>query len=180
MSNLMYAQMGLNAVSAFTSYSVSKTQQKMEQATQVFSNTMQSLSAAQAKNTVTQNEIQVQDASTRQSLAISRQALIDQGAARVAAGAAGVEGGSVDATMQSLRRSAAVANKARLDQLALNTLASNQERTNIELNRIYGKDTSVIPKPSAFSALLGLGAQTIDTYDAYQTEGDQIASRLNS
>lgn len=177
--SLMYAQMGLSAISTFGSYKVASIQADMQQRMQQYQNTMSALSAAQSRNTITSNEVSVRDASVRVAEQIQQQALTQEGSAAVAAGAAGVAGSSTAAVMRDLKGSAARANKSRTDQLQAQYRAFGQERRNVNLAQVYNKDVSVIPKPSSASMLLGLSTGLLDIWDSHQTPGDTIAARLS-
>ena len=134
--NQMYLQMGMAALDGFGSFMQAKMAADMAEATRKYQNAMSALSAAQAQNTVTGNEINVRDASIREAEAIQIAALEQEGAAKVAAGAAGVGGGSTSAVMRDLKRSAASANYARTSNLKSQYRAFGQERKNIELAKI--------------------------------------------
>lgn len=178
MGSLMYAQMGLSAISGVTDFAVAREQAKMDAVIQSYNNTISAISAAQSQNTVTRNEIQAVDASIRQGLDIQKSLLRAEGAARVATGAAGVKGGSVDSVMRGLRSSASQAQFARTEQTRLQMEAFGQERRNIGIAKALNKDVSVLPKPSATTALLGLGTNMLKIWDTHQTPGDTVAARL--
>ncbi len=179
MSNLMYAQMGLSALDSLTSYASASIQSRTARAVQDYQNTMSSLSAAQSLNTVNLNEIQQRDASVRASEQLQVAAMEQEGSNAVAAAAAGVAGNSVDSVARHLRGSAARANHARLTQLKSMYQASGQERKNILVAKAYNKDVSVIPRPSAASAILGVGASMLDIWDSNQTPNESISGRLS-
>lgn len=178
MGSLMYAQMGISAISSLSNFAVARQQAKMDEAIQAYNNTISALSAAQSRNTVTHNELQARDASVRQGLEIQQSLLRAEGSARVAAGAAGVTGGSVRSVMQGLRSSAAQAQYARTEQTRKQMQAFGQERRNIGIAQALHKDVSVIPKADATSALLGLGTNMLQLWDQHQPAGDGIAARL--
>lgn len=176
--NLMYAQMGLSAINSVSGFFVGREQYKMERAMQAYNNTMSALSAAQANNVTTLNEIQANDAATRQEQEIQRELMIAEGQAKVAAGAAGVTGGSVEGVMRGLRSSAARAKYATDVQLEQQLNAFNQERRNTAISKAMNKDISVIPKPSATSALLGVGKNMLAIWDSHQPEGERIGDQF--
>lgn len=178
MANLMYGQMGLSAIQSVTDFAISKETAKLDRAVQAYTNTMSALSAANANNTTTLNEVQSLDASLRQGLDIQRAQITATGAAKAAAGAAGVAGGSVDSVMRGLRSSAARAQYARTTQTKMQMRAFGQERRNTAVNQAMNKDITVIPKPSATSAALGLGMNMLEIWDNHQTPSDTIAERL--
>ena len=179
MSGLMFAQMGLSAIQGWGQYRIASIQAEMQQNLQDYQNTMSALSAAQSHNILTGNEVSVRDAGVRAAEALQQRALKQEGSAQVAAGAAGVTGSTTEVVMRDLRSSAARANKSRTDQLQAQYRAFGQERRNVNLAQIYNKDVSVIPKPSAASALLGIGTSLLNIWDSHQTPGRTIAARLS-
>jgi len=175
-----------NSMRADTAINASKneildTEQRMQKAAQAHRNTMNKLSGSIRQNAVTRAEIQTQDKGARLAQAIQTQSMQDQGAAAVSAAAAGVSGGSVRATMLGLRRSALNAHDARQRNSDSAIMALEEDRKNINLATLMGEDISVLPErvadilpaPSAASALLGLTAGLIDTYDANQPKGSR-------
>ena len=174
----MKLKMGMQAFGAFTDYSIQRTQYKMQVASQEHKNVMNQLSSGIQQNAVTIAEIQTQDKAVRLSEAIQTQSMKDKGSAAVSAAAAGVQGGSVRATMLGLRRSALKAQDARIRNRDAALQAQAEGRKNIEMSAIMGRDISVLPAPSAASALLGLGASLVDTWDANQPEGSRSADNI--
>jgi hypothetical protein len=166
---------GGQAIGAASNFMIASSQAKMQEAAQAFGNSMRMLSAAQQTNSVTLAEAQIQDKSARLSAALQTTALKEQGAATVSAAAAGIKGNSVQQAMIGLRRSAIGAQNARLRNTDAALLAQGEARKNIKLAAILGQDVSIIPQPSVASALLGLGAQLIDTYDENQPKGSKSA-----
>lgn len=177
MAKLSAAQMrmGVQAFGGITDFMIGGIQADMNEAAQAHANAMRELASASARNQVTQAEVQIRDKSQRLSVALQQQEIRDRGAAEVSAAAAGVEGGSVEQAMLGLRRSAMQAQHARMRNRDANLLAQDTQRNNIQLATVLGEDISVIPRPSAASAMLGLGAQLIQTYDENQPEGSRFA-----
>ena len=173
MANPVTMKMGVQAVGAFTDFALQGIQADMAAAAQAYGNSMRRLSAAQQLNSVSLAEAQLRDKSARLSASLQQQSLKDRGAASVSAAAAGVAGGSVRQALLGLRRSAIGAQDARMRNLNSNLLAQDKQRKNIQLAAILGQDNTVIARPSAASAMLGLGATLIDTYDANQPEGSR-------
>jgi hypothetical protein len=174
----VYGKMGIQAIGAISDFGLQKTQHKMQVAAQAHRDVMNQLSSGIQQNAVTVAEIQTQDKAVRLSEAIQTQSMKDKGSAAVSAAAAGVQGGSVNATMLGLRRSALRAQDARIRNRDSALQAQAEDRKNIELSAIMGKDISIIPAPSAASALLGLGASIFDTWDANQPQGSQSADAM--
>jgi hypothetical protein len=163
------------AVSGLSNYMLGRTQAKMKEAAQAHSNAMRRINTAQQQNTVTLQEAAIQDESTRMGTALQGQAIRDRGAAEVSAAAAGVAGGSVDQAILGLRRSAIQAQDARMQNMTAQLYATEQQRKNIRIAGVLGQDVSVIPRPSASAALLGLGTQLLGQWDDNQPKGSKIA-----
>lgn len=170
-----YMRMGVQAFGGVTDFMIRGIQASMNEAAQAHSNAMRELASASATNQVTLAESQIRDKSMRLSAALQKQSIKDRGSAEVSAAAAGVKGGSVEQMMLGLRRSAMQAQHARMRNRDAQLLAQDTQRNNIKLAAVLGEDISVIPQPSAASAMLGLGAQLIQTYDENQPEGSRFA-----
>ena len=176
--SLMYAQMGLAAVNAWSSYEQAKSQAKMAKMQRDYQNTIQAITAAQSLNSVSRNEIEVRDAGVRSAVAIEEQALKDRASAEVSAAAAGVKGDNVNSAMRALRRSSLRSREALRKRIKGQAAQSVAQRSNILVSKAVGKDTSVVMQPSATSALLGLGVKALSIYDEHQPPGSTIADRL--
>ena len=177
--SITFAQMGLSIAQGVGNFASASIEARMRRSTQAFRNTMAALSAAQSQNAITVNEIGVLDGADQLREQQQIAAVQQEGAAAVASAAAGVSGTTTELVVKDLKASAARANKARLDNVENQFLSFGQERKNIELSRIYNRDISVIPKPSAASAALGIGTNLLGVYDSNQTPGNTIASRLS-
>lgn len=178
MSSLMYAQMGMKVVGGLSAYGEQKHKSRMEEIMRGYQQTMTDISAAQQLNTMTANEVSARDAAMRASVALNVQSMQDRANAEVSAAAAGVSGGSVRSTMRGLMRSRLMAQQAMHNKVQAQKRSFAQDRRNFALNRAMNKDISVIPKPSAASALLGLGASMIDIYDSHQPEGQKVSDTI--
>lgn len=176
--SLMYAQMGLTAVNTIGAGIRAGIQADMERDMQRYQNTMAALSAAQSKNAINSNQIQVRDASLRVAETIQQEAMAQEGSAAVAAGAAGVRGSSTAAVMRDLQAGELKAQKSRMDQLQAQYRSFGQDRRNVDLAVTYNKDVSIIPRPSTASMMLGLSAGMLDIYNSHQTPGDRLEARL--
>lgn len=166
-------QLGSAAFSAHSNLTVANIQADMQESARAFSNQMRSISAAQQINAVTQEQVNLGDASKRLAVTLQQSSLRDRGAAEVSAAAAGVTGGSVDQALLGLRRSAVQAQHARKRNLDSGVLASAKQKSNINLARVMGEDISIIQRPSTASAMLGLGASVIDIMDSNNPEGNK-------
>lgn len=178
MSNLMYAQMGLNAVSTGFDFLSSREKAKMQKIQQDYQNTMSALSAAQSLNSVTENEIGLRDAAIRAESTLQLQTMRDKADGEVAAAAAGVRGGSVKSVMRGMMRDSLQAKFALKQNHKNERRSALSQRRNILISKAFNKDISVIPRPSAASALLGLTKSTLDIWDSHQPEGQKISDKL--
>lgn len=163
------------AVSGISTFMLGNTQAKMQEAAQAHSNAMRRVSSAQQQNTVTLEEAQIQDKSVRLGAALQEQSMKDRGAAEVSAAAAGVSGGSVNQALVGLKRSAIKAQSARMENMTSQLYATEQQRKNIRVAGVLGQDVSIIQRPSAASAMLGLGVDVLGQWDDNQPKGSKIA-----
>jgi hypothetical protein len=176
--SINYAQMGLNVAKGTLSYMSAKADAKMAAMTQKYNNAMQAISTAASLNAQTSNEIGVRDAGVQAGMNIKLQSLQDRASATVSAAAAGVHGASVDSAMRGMMRSKLQASAALKENLAAQGRGDLNNRRNILMGAAYSKDVSVIGRPSAASALLGIGLDMFKTYDANQPKGQQAADTL--
>jgi hypothetical protein len=171
--SLMYAQMGMKVVGAFSSFSASSHDAKMAKISRDYQQKMAAISAAMQLNVQTQNEIETKDAMVRASVALELTAMQDKAEAEVSAAAAGNAGGSVVGTMRNLMRSRLQARQALRIQKQQQARANTQTRRNIAFGKVMGTDISPLGKPSPASALLGLGANLIDVWESNQPENNK-------
>jgi len=178
-SPLLAAKLGTDVVGAAGNFILADTQVKMQKDAQKHREAMLGISSALQLNSVTKQEIDVRDSSIRLQQQISIASMQDKGQAEVNAAAAGVAGSSVDQVMRGLERSALNANYARMKSLKSNMQAAGDQRKNITLNRIAGRDTRVFQSPNVGMALLGLGTSLVSTYNNNQPEGDGLGNSLS-
>ena len=176
----MGGKMLTQAVSGIANHLVAQEQFKMQEQMRKHREAMNAIARAQQLNSLTTQEIQVRDAGVRASVALQLQSEQDKATAEVHAAASGVAGNSVDATMRSLEQSALNANAARKATLASKMQAIGQERKNTKLDAIYGRDIGLRLQPSASTALMGIGATLLNTYNENQPKGQTSADRLNA
>lgn len=174
MSALMFSQMGLSAVQAIGGYAQAQSQASLQRAIQSYRNTMLKLSAARSKNALTVNEARIKDQAAEQDILIQRQSIVDIGRAEVDAAAAGVGGNSVKNVARELRASAGRASFSAQRQKEQQLSNIREQKTTVAIQAITGQDIQVIPKPSAASALLGLGTNLLGIYDSHQPVGSRL------
>ena len=179
MSKLMLAQMGLAAVSSFTSYRAERSRAKMENMYREYSNVMQGLARARASNMSTLNKVRIRDAGIAEEEAIQLQSLVLQGQANARAGAAGTSGNSTALVMRDILASAARAQYNRSERVKTSWLSENYRRLEGDIQSIQSRNTRVIPKPSPFSAMLGLGTNLLNIWDSHQPPGEKMADKLS-
>lgn len=173
-------KMVTQVASAWGNYQTSKIQYDMEQFAKKHRDSMNAIARAQQENSLTLQEVNVRDAGMRAAQALALQSNAETADAEVSAAAAGVAGGSVQATMRGLERSALKANANRKATIQSKLKAIGQERKNLKLDAIFGRDIGTSLRPSASMALLGLGTQLIQTYDENQPEGYKTTDVLSS
>lgn len=175
---MMIGKMANQVVGAYADYSTSKIQHEMNVAAREHKKVMTAISNAQQQNSLTHAEVQTRDAGIRAAQSLQLTALKTKSDAEVSAAAAGVSGNSVEGTLQNMKRSALNANAARKATLKSKFEAIGQERKNVKMAAIYSRDIRAIIPPSPTSALLGLSASLLQTWDENQPEGLKSADRL--
>jgi hypothetical protein len=178
MSNLMYAEMGLNFLAGMAEYKVAKEQSKLERSVQRFRNTMAALSAANSKNAIASNAINTMDEAVFSRLSIQTQAMKERAAFDVEAAATGVIGRSIDVGRSALDANAARSRTALNRQMSHTMQQYKQQNQEVELQRIYGQDISPISRPSAGKMLFGFAQSAIDTWDAHNPEPRRTSAFL--
>lgn len=176
---LTYAKMGMSVVSTLSDMNTQSTEYKLRRQAQDYQNHMQAFTGALSLNAQTENEINVRDAAARAATSIQLQSMQDRAGATASAAASGVTGSSVASAQRGLMRSKLQASEALKKRLAMQRRANTSARRNVHLGMALNKDVSVIPRPSAVSSLLGLGASLIDIYDENQPDGSRTTDALS-
>lgn len=178
MANLMYMEMGSTLISKAASFGVSLQESKLARSMQRYKQMMADLSATLAQNAITANEIAVGDQAVNARLDIQAQSMEDQANYAVEAAAAGLIGQSINLG-STVRQADAGRARLTLERSYEGQLrAFGQQRTQTELDRIYGKDISVISNPSIGGALFDTGKDLADVWDAHNPVDRRISSRL--
>lgn len=178
MSNLMYADMGLNAAANLTQFFVGKEQSKLAGAIQKYQNTMSALSTGQSLNNITRNAAGARDAAVFADVSIQSQALEEQAAFKVEAAAAGVVGNSVAVGLRARKADAARAKTSLDRQYKAEKLNIEDQRKQVKMSQIYNKDISTISKPSIGATLLSTGTQLLETWEIHNPEDRRSSSLL--
>jgi hypothetical protein len=164
---LMGAQLASGIADGVSSYFASKAQAKFMEQTQAFNNRIVNLSNANNQDALTEQSIQVRDASARDAVTIQMQRMEAHASAEVAAATAGVAGNSVNLTMMDISRNAARAEHLRRETLKSHYISNDQQRRNSQFGAFTSQDRSYIPKPSVASAALGIAGTSFQTVKQY-------------
>lgn len=150
----------LQGLSALGKYNADKANYKAQKAWQAYTNGMVDLSAGEAQNSVTSNEILATNAFVNQAFQLKKDTLITSAKTEASAAAAGVKGRSVDLAVRSVLRNAANAEAQRQEELRVSLLGFDQQRMNVAMQAAMQKDYSYIPKPKAASYFLSAATNT--------------------
>lgn len=168
-NSLMLADMGLGAAKGLSGMLISANERKVQRIQDEYNNMMAAFSAAQSNNQITRNAASLHDQVVLSEAADQQATMQATEEARVAAAAAGVSGNSVATTLGAFVRSKAQRALARTrEERAINTGLQDQRRQ-IATSLVYGKANTVMPSTVA-TDLLGLSANLLDTYKAYQPD----------
>lgn len=179
MANLMYAEMGLNVFAKVGGFMVSREQAKLAAAQRRYEETMAALSAASNKNAITSNEIAAQDQSVFARLSIQSANMQEEADYDVEAAAAGVIGRSIRAGKVQLQADKARAETSLDRQYGAMRREFGQQRTQVDAQRIYGRDVSPLPKANFGEMLFGLATSTVDIWDAHNPKDRQSTEIWN-
>lgn len=170
-------QAGIGAGSALAGYFLAKEQTKLQRESQRHRNAVLGLNANLQRNALELKEIEARQANRRVDQQIQLQSMQEKAAGEVSAAASGVTGGSVDAVMRGLERSAMTAQAARLQNVSSMFRGLGQERRNINVGQILGEDRTVIPGPGIANLLLSMG---VGAAKGYGQNTEFKSSTLNS
>lgn len=166
-NSFMLAEMGLTGLNGIANMMISSTERDIQKIMNKYNDTMSALSAAQANNQVTRNEIsvgqQVRFAEAGDQVAVMQATE----SAKVAAAVAGVSGNSVAVTLNSFARGKAQKEMSRNLEEKQVRGGLNDQRRSIAVQQAYGKSISIMPSTTATS-LLGIGASLLDVYKQHQ------------
>jgi len=147
---------------AYFQHKASTTKHKADLASQKFANEQALLDASHQQGIITMNSIFAEEAQITESLAIQKQESILLANAEVSAAAAGVAGASVENQKVRIRRSAAQQQVARRLRGVQETVAAVEQKFQVRMDAIAGKDRTVHTKPNAANALLGVAQQGLE------------------
>lgn len=164
---LMGAQLASGLAGSLSSYFADRQQAKFMEQSQAFNNRIVNLSNANNQDAITEQSIQLRDASARDALTIQMNRMEAEASAEVAAATAGVEGNSVALTMMDISRNAARAEHLRRETLKSHYIQVDQQRRNSQFGAFSQIDRSYIPQPSAASAALGFAGGAFNTVKQY-------------
>ncbi len=175
----MLASMGTSVIGEMTDHSIRKTQYSMEVDARSYREEMAAISKSMQYNNLTVAEAQLSDNARRATFALQQDKMADAASATVSAAAAGVAGGSVQATMRGLERSALNANAARTKNYQSALRSADNDRKNISMQAIFNEDVNPIAIPSASDALLGMTKSVVEIWDDNQPEGHKTSDTFN-
>lgn len=166
-NSYMLGELGLTGFNGIANIMIANADRSIQKIMDKYNNTMAALSAAQANNQVTRNEVSVGQQALLAEAGDQQATMQATESAKVAAAAAGVSGNSVAVTLNSFARGKAQ-KEAAVDlerKQIYNGL--NDQRRSIAIQKAYGKSISIMPSTNATS-LLGLGASLLDVYKQHQ------------
>lgn len=167
MVNPLYADIGLQVAGAVGGYLTGKEDAKLAASVQRFQNKMRAISGALSLNAITENEAQTRDQNTFANVSVQVASMQEQADFAVEAAAAGIKGNSVIVGQQALVADAARAQTSRRRAYKQQLHLFDQQKKDIRLQMIYGKDVSPIKQPSIGASLMGLATGVYDSYQEH-------------
>lgn len=177
MSAAAIGQALVGAGTALTNHLLAREQTKLQREFQRHKNAVLGLNANLQRDALELKEIDARQADRDLSEQIQMQSMAQKAQAEVSAAAAGVTGGSVEAVMTGLERSAMRAQAARMENTSSLFRQLGQQRRDINVGQILGEDRTVIPGPSVGSLLLSMGTSALQGYGSQKEFGSKL---LNS
>lgn len=178
MANLMYAEIAGSIFQGLGNFAVSREEAKLAESRRKYNRTMAALSASVNRNAITSNEIDTRDQTVFARLSIQTAAMQEQADHAVEAAAAGVGGASVRAGATQLTADAA-RSRTSLERQNLQVRRQfGQQRQQLNLQQIYGRDISPIPRPSFGAALFGMATNAVDIWNEHQPKHRRLGTRL--
>jgi hypothetical protein len=177
MSAAAIGQALVGAGTALTNHLLAREQTKLQREFQRHKNAVLGLNANLQRDALELKEIDARQADRDLSEQIQMQGMAQKAQAEVSAAAAGVTGGSVQAVMTGLERSAMRAQAARMENTSSLFRQLGQQRRDINVGQILGEDRTVIPGPSVGSLLLSMGTAAFKGYGSQKEFGSKL---LNS
>lgn len=154
---------GLNLLSASSQYAGDKAQYKAQKAWQQYTNKMVDLSATVSQNAITANQLLAGDAFVNQAFQLRADTIFTRAKVEASAAAAGVKGKSVNRSIRQVLSNSASREAERQESFRTTMLGFDQQRMQVELNKVMQKDYSYIPKPKAASYFLGAAMNTFNS-----------------
>lgn len=176
--SLLYASLGLQVAQGVTNYMTDKAAYDIERIQQKYRRKVAAVQTALDLNAQGENAAALQRSLAAAAISVQRASLRDEGSAIANAAAAGVRGASVDLGLIDLKRSGYEAAFAVEERMKSERNAASVERRNIRIGGVLGQERGSRGGPSAASALLGLGARMLDTYNNNLPESQRLGARL--
>lgn len=179
MANLMYAEMFSNVIGGISQYMVSREQAKLAASQRKYNRTMAALSASVSRNVVTENEASLRDQSVFARLSIQAAGMQERAAFDVEAAAAGITGNTI-----AVGRRQRTADEARaLTSMERQNLQSRrqlgQQRSQIRMDEIRGRDVSPLPRANLGAAMFGIAGGLLDTWNAHNPVDRRTTTMLS-
>lgn len=176
MSAAAIGQALVGAGTALTNHLLAREQTKLQKEFQRHKNAVLGLNANLQRDALELREIDARQADRDLSEQIQMQSMAQKAQAEVSAAASGVTGGSVEAVMTGLERSAMRAQAARMENTSSLFRQLGQQRRDINVGQILGEDRTVIPGPSVGSLLLSMGTSALQGYGSQKEFGSKLLS----
>lgn len=176
MSAAAIGQALVGAGTALTNHLLAREQTKLQREFQRHKNAVLGLNANLQRDALELKEIDARQADRDLSEQIQMQSMAQKAQAEVSAAASGVTGGSVEAVMTGLERSAMRAQAARMENTSSLFRQLGQQRRDINVGQILGEDRTVIPGPSVGSLLLSMGTSALQGYGSQKEFGSKLLS----
>lgn len=176
--SLLYASLGLQVAQGIGNYMTEKAAYDIERLQQKYRKKIAAVQTAMDLNAQGENAAALQRSLATDALSVQRASLRDEGSAIAGAAAAGVRGASVDLGLLDLQRRGHEAAYAVEDRMKAERTAAGVERRNIRIGGVLGQPRGSRGGPSAASALLGLGARMLDTYNNNLPEAQRLGAKL--
>lgn len=171
MSKWMWAEMGFSSLGTIAGYAQASVEAKMARAVQDHQNKMAAIQSQMQLDTLNSNRIRAYRNKQLADVDLQKVASAKIAEARVSAAAAGVEGSSVDAGINDLKRQAA-GERVKLQRSYEDTQAEiKRAERDTKLSAIYGEDITVHDNPSILGTFAAGANNLLDIWDEHQPEG---------
>jgi len=179
MANLMYMDMGMSVIGAVSQYSTASANYRMEQTVRKYQERMAKLSEGMSLDAITRNEAQTIEQNVFANVSIQSAAMQEQADFAVEAAASGIVGNSVSVGNAQLKADASRAQTSRRRAFKQTMYAHGQQRTQVKLQTVYGRDVSPIAVPDFGRTVFGIVTGLVDIYDEHNPTSRQSSALLS-